>query len=188
MDEGWLATERADIALRPYGWDMLADLVSVCNHEEIARYMGEGFRYPYTETDAREYLEMATTQDPTQSYAVILEGEHVGGVGYVPYADELSGTVQMGWWLTPAVWHKGIMAIAGRALRDDLFLNSGVLRIEAPVMHANSNSGRVAEKMGMLLEGVAPSRYVKFGVRYDQLNFGITRDRWLELRSGEATA
>jgi RimJ/RimL family protein N-acetyltransferase len=166
---------------------MLDGLVSVANHEEITRFMSDRFPYPYTDSDAREYLEMATNQDPTHSYAVTLEGEHVGGVGYVPYAGELSGTVQMGWWLTPAVWHRGVMAIAGRALCDDLFHNQGVMRIEAPVMHANLNSGRVAEKIGMLLEGVAPSRYVKSGVRYDQLNFGITRERWLELRSSETT-
>jgi RimJ/RimL family protein N-acetyltransferase len=62
------------------------------------------------------------------------------------------------------------------------------MRIEAPVMNANPRSARVAEKIGMRLEGVAPSRYVKSGVRYDQLNFGITREQWIELRSTETTA
>ena len=188
VDDGWLRTERDDIVLRPYGWDMLDVIVPTANHREITLFMGDGFRYPYTEADARTYVEMVTNQDPTQSYAVLVDGTFVGGVGYVPYAAELTGSVQMGWWLTPSAWHKGIMAIAGRALRDDLFINRGVMRIEAPVMHANLRSGRVAEKMGMRLEGVALSRYVKFGVRYDQLNFGITREQWLELRSTETTA
>jgi RimJ/RimL family protein N-acetyltransferase len=188
MKEGWLATEHDDIVLRPYGWEMLGDLVPTANHREISLFMGDSFRYPYTEADAREYLEMATNQDPTQHYAVIVEGEFVGGVGYTAYTGEQSGSVHMGWWLTPSSWHKGIMAIAGRALRDDLFINRGVMRIGAPVMHANPASARVAEKIGMRLEGVAPSMYVKFGVRYDQLNFGVTREQWLELRSAEATA
>jgi RimJ/RimL family protein N-acetyltransferase len=75
-----------------------------------------------------------------------------------------------------------------RALRDGLFINREVMRIGAPVMHANPDSARVAEKIGMRLEGVAPSIYVKSDVRYDQLNFGITREQWLELRSIDATA
>lgn len=183
-----MGTERSDIGLRPYGWDMVDLLAPACNHPEIARYMSDRFPYPYTNSDARAYLEMVTNQDPTRSYAVVVEGDFVGGVGYVPYEAELSGTVQMGWWLTPSAWHKGIMAIAGRALRDDLFINREVRRIEAPVMHANPKSGRVAEKIGMTLEGVSPSRYVKHGVRYDQMNFGVTRERWLELRTAEASA
>ncbi len=188
MADGWVATERDDIVLRPYGWDMLDVIVPTANHREITLYMSDQFPYPYTEADARTYLEIVTDQDPTQSYAVIVESEFVGGVGYMPYAAELAGSVQMGWWLTPSAWHKGIMAIAGRALRDDLFINRGAMRIEAPVMNANPRSARVAEKIGMRLEGVAPSRYVKSGVRYDQLNFGITREQWIELRSTETTA
>jgi RimJ/RimL family protein N-acetyltransferase len=167
---------------------MLNVIVPAANHREITLYMSDQFPYPYTESDAQDYLDRVVHQVPTQSYAVIVDGRFVGGVGYEPYAAELAGSAQMGWWLTPSAWHSGIMAIAGRALRDVAFINRGVMRIEAPVMHANPNSARVAEKMGMRLEGVALSRYVKFGVRYDQLNFGITREQWLELRSTEATA
>lgn len=188
MEQGWLTTESDNIDLRPYGWDMLDVMAPTANHQEISLYMTDQFPYPYAERDAREYLDRVVDQDPTQSYAVIVDGKFVGGVGYVPYDAELTGSVQMGWWLTPSSWHRGVMAIAGRALRDELFLSRGVMRIEATVMHANPRSGRVAEKMGMRLEGVAPSRFVKSGVRYDQLNFGITRQQWLELRSTETTA
>jgi len=52
------------------------------------------------------------------------------------------------------------------------------MRLWAPVMHPNKGSARVAEKAGMTLEGVAPSHYVKQGVRYDQLNYGMTREQW----------
>jgi len=188
MDQEWLTTESDNIVLRPYGWDMLDVIAPTANHQEIARYMTDQFPYPYAERDAREYLDLVVNQNPTQSYAVIADGEFVGGVGYVPYEAELTGSGDMGWWLTPSSWHKGVMAITVRALRDELFLNREVMRIEATVMHANPRSGRVAEKMGMRLEGVAPSRFVKSGIRYDQLNFGITREQWVELRSTEATA
>ena len=47
-------------------------------------------------------------------------------------------------------------------------------------MAPNVGSGRVAEKAGMYLEGVAPSAYLKNGVRMDQRNYGITREQWLD--------
>jgi hypothetical protein len=75
-----------------------------------------------------------------------------------------------------------------RALRVGLFINREVMRIGAPVIHANPDSARVAEKIGMRPEGVAPSIYVNSDVWYDQLDFGITQEQWLELRSIDATA
>ncbi|MGI9586335.1 MAG: GNAT family N-acetyltransferase [Acidimicrobiia bacterium] len=176
--EGTITTERDDILLRPYGTDMTANLVAVANHEEIARYMSDRFPYPYTQADAESWIAFATSQDPVTSYAVIVDGSFVGGVGAEEKDGELSGTFEMGWWLTPSAWHKGILAVAGRALLDEVFSSRGAMRIEAPVMDANPNSGRVAEKIGMVLECTSPSRYVKHGVRYDQLMYGITRERW----------
>ncbi len=35
-------------------------------------------------------------------------------------------------------------------------------------------------KAAMVLEGVAPSHYIEAGVRYDQLNYGITRAQWAD--------
>ena len=57
-------------------------------------------------------------------------------------------------------------------------------RIDNPVAESyisqlvESGEKRVAQKIGMTFEGVSPSRYVKHGVRYDQLNHGITRTQW----------
>ncbi len=178
MVEGVLTTERDDIVLRPFDWDMVDTLVGAANHPEITLYMSDRFPYPYTETDAREWIEICTSQDPAASYAVLLDGEFVGGVGAEEKEAELSGTFEMGWWLTPLAWHKGIVAVAGRALLAEVFANRGAMRVEAPVMHANQNSGRVAEKIGMTFECRSPSRYVKHGVRYDQLMYSITKERW----------
>jgi RimJ/RimL family protein N-acetyltransferase len=54
----------------------------------------------------------------------------------------------------------------------------GLVRLWAPVMEPNVASARVAEKAGMLLEGVTPSHYVKGGVRMLALNFGLIRAQW----------
>lgn len=179
VTEGIIRTERPDIFLRPYSADMRDGLVEVCNYPEIARYMSDRFPYPYNESDAEEWIEFAKSQDPVTSYAVFADGSFVGGVGAEEKEAEFSGTFEMGWWLTPSAWHKGIIAIAGRALLGEAFRNRGAMRIEAPVMHANANSGRVAEKIGLVFECRSPSRYFKHGVRYDQLMYGLTREQWV---------
>lgn len=176
--DGIITTEQEDIVLRPYGVDMVDGLVDRCNYPEISRYMSDRFPYPYTESDAKAWIDYATSQDPVSSYAVFADGGFVGGVGADEKEAELSGTFEMGWWLTPSAWHRGIAAVAGRALLIELFSNRGAMRIEAPVMHKNPNSGRVAEKIGLVFECRSPSRYVKHGVRYDQLMYGVTREQW----------
>lgn len=178
MTDGVITTERPDVVLRPYGADMLGGLVDICNDPKIAQYMSDRFPYPYTESDAREWIEFATSQEPVTSYAVFADESFVGGVGAEEKEAEFSGTFEMGWWLTPSAWHRGIAAVAGRALLKEMFFNRGAMRIEAPVMHANPKSGRVAEKIGLVFECRSPSRYVKHGVRYDQLMYGITREQW----------
>ena len=62
------------------------------------------------------------------------------------------------------------------------------MRLWAPVMHANIASARVAENAGLTFEGTFPSAYLKNGVRYDQLNYGITRSQWIAGQSAGNTA
>ena len=102
----------------------------------------------------------------------------VGGVGGVPSKGENTGAVEIGWWLAPDMWGRGITSAAARAIVDELFAHRGAMRVWAPVMQPNLASGRVAEKAGLNLEGVAPDAYLKGGVRYDQMNYGMTRSQW----------
>ena len=50
-------------------------------------------------------------------------------------------------------------------------------------MAPNIASARVAEKAGLVEEGVGRSVYLKGGVRYDQRNFAITREQWAAQRT-----
>ncbi|MEE8457255.1 MAG: GNAT family N-acetyltransferase [Acidimicrobiia bacterium] len=175
---GRLATEREDVVLRPYRWSMIDALIAVADDERIPVYMGDQFATPYTTEAAEEWLEIATSSDPPLQYAIYVSDEFAGGLGAVLLNAENTGVAEIGWWLGPEHWGRGIATAAAKALIDEMFDNRGLMRLWAPVMRPNKGSARVAEKAGMVLEGVAPSQYVKHGVRYDQLNYGITRDQW----------
>lgn len=80
------------------------------------------------------------------------------------------------------MWGRGIASAAASALVDEMFEHRGVMRVWAPVMKGNNASGRMAEKAGLSFEGVLPGAYLKGGVRYDQLLYGLTRAGWVQRR------
>lgn len=167
------------VELRPYTWDMVDTLARTANDARIPRFMSDAFPHPYRREDAEEWIGLASTSDPPTHFAVFVDDALAGGVGGFPGSKEHTGVVEIGWWLHPDFWNRGITTTCVVALADHLFADDGCMRLWAPVMHPNTASARVAEKAGLTLEGRAPSAYVKHGVRYDQLNYGITREQWL---------
>jgi RimJ/RimL family protein N-acetyltransferase len=174
-----LPTSLPGVELRPYEWSMVEGLIAAADDERIPRYMGDQFASPYTRDDAENWLEIATKNDPPTQYAIFIDGVLSGGCGAFVHGMENTGVAEIGWWLHPDHWGRGVTSAAVCVLIDELFEHRGLMRLWAPVMHANPASVRVAEKAGMRFEGVAASQYLKHGVRYDQLNYGLTRSQWL---------
>lgn len=170
------------VELRPYTWEMIDTLALTANDARIPRYMGDDFPHPYRREDAEEWIGLATASDPPTHFAVFINDVMAGGVGGFPGSKEHTGVVEIGWWLHPDFWNRGITTVCVIALVDLLFADDDCMRLWAPVMHPNVASARVAEKAGLTFEGRAPSAYVKQGVRYDQLNYGITREQWMAAR------
>ena len=181
-----LRTAMPGVELRPYSWEMIDDLVAAADDDRIPRYMGDQFATPYTSDAAETWLEIATKHDPATQYAIFVEGTLSGGIGGFPSEGENTGTVEIGWWLNPAHWGKGITSASAVALVDEFFGRRGYMRLWAPVMQPNIASVRVAEHAGLSFEGTARSAYLKGGVRYDQLNFGITRSDWNARRGADS--
>jgi len=175
-----LTTMRNDVTVRPWDESMVDGLIQAADDPRIAAYMGDMFPNPYTREDAHAWIEVATMERPPTQYAVFVDDRLAGGVGGIALDAEATGVVEIGWWLNPDYWGRGIATLAARALIHELFANRGMERVWAPIMAPNVASARVAEKCGMVLEGIAPSYYVKSGVRHDQLNYGITRARWAD--------
>ena len=173
-----IATRVDGVELRPYDWHMVDALVVAANDPRINRYMGDEFPYPYTREDAEGWVEIATKGSPPTQYAIYVDDVLAGGAGGFPFKGENTGAMEIGWWLNPSYWGRGVTSAAASALVDEFLGRRGYMRLWAPVMKPNVASARVAEKAGLRLEGVAQSAYLKGGVRLDQLNYGITRAQW----------
>ncbi|MEN8042057.1 MAG: GNAT family N-acetyltransferase [Actinomycetota bacterium] len=178
-----IQTSLEGVFLVEYTYDKLDELLDAAGAEEIHRYMSDQFPYPYTRDDGESWIEACVAQDSPTNFLVEVDGVLRGGVGAMAGSGEKAGVAEIGWWLNPAWWGRGITSAAANALVEYLFTERDFVRLWAPVMAPNAASARVAEKAGLVLEGTAPSAYVKYGVRYDELDFGITRERWETLRS-----
>jgi RimJ/RimL family protein N-acetyltransferase len=181
-----IPTEMEGVRLRPYDRGMAEALVRAANDQRIPAYMSDRFPHPYTPEAAEDWIDFATGMEPPDNWAVFVDGVLAGGVGGSPMQGERTGTCEIGWWLNPAYWGRGIMTACARALIDEFF-GRGMMRLWAPIMAPNAASAAVAAKAGMHLEGVGASEYLKAGVRHDALSYALTRREWLEAAASRTT-
>lgn len=179
-----IPTSIEGVDLRPYDASMVSALQAAADDPRIPRFMGDQFASPYTLRDAEEWIEIAANgPHAATQFAIFVNGELVGGCGAFSFKGENTGAAEIGWWLNPGYWNRGITSAAVVALVDELFLKHGMMRLWAPVMRPNGASAAVARKAGMVVEGVFESAYLKGGVRYDMVNHGLTRERWTAQRA-----
>jgi RimJ/RimL family protein N-acetyltransferase len=173
-----LATARPGVHLEPWAIEHRAGLVCIADDERIARNMTDMFPHPYTEIEADRWLALCAVDDLPLHFAVVSDGEVVGGVGGALKDDIHAGTAELGWWIGHRFWGNGIATVAVRRLIRYSFEDLEMDRVEAGVMRRNPASARVAEKAGFDLEGVAKQAYLKNGERIDRLLFGLVKTDW----------
>lgn len=66
------------ISLRPFGKEDLDKLVLFCNNKNIWNNVRDYFSHPYTEKDAREYIEYCQSLKPPQIFAINYK-DHLAG-------------------------------------------------------------------------------------------------------------
>jgi len=149
-------------------------LAAVANDERVARFMSNGFPHPYSVEDAMGWLATTKGESP-RHFAVMVDGSLAGGVGCEPKRDISTGSAEIGWWLNPAWWGRGIASTAVIRLIEYCFTDLDLHRVEAGIFLTNPASARVAEKAGLQLEGIARDGYLKDGRLADRLCYGLAR-------------
>jgi RimJ/RimL family protein N-acetyltransferase len=173
-----LATDRSDVRMEPWGRQHKDGLLTAADDERIARYMTDRFPYPYTERDADEWLAICEGQDHPLGFVLLVDDVVAGGLGSSTRDDVWTGSAEIGWWLSPPYWGRGITTAAVKRYIQYCFEALELHRVDAGVFVTNPASARVAEKVGMLLEGVAVDGYLKNGELVDCLLYGLARRDW----------
>src|SRR3954465_9481743 len=74
-------------ALRRWQSSDVASLVRHANNLNVARQLRDRFPHPYSSADAKAFLKATSRADAQTNFAIDVNGEAVGGFGYVKEHD-----------------------------------------------------------------------------------------------------
>jgi ribosomal-protein-alanine N-acetyltransferase len=151
-------------------------LVPIANDPYIARYLSHVFPQPYTRADADRWVHEQLQAETVGQFAIEVNGELAGGIGFIVGRAERAGTASLGYWLGRRFWGRGVMSEAVLAATQWAFDTWRIRRIWANVMDPNVASARVLEKAGYVLEGrIRAAICDRRGMIYDELIYGRLR-------------
>jgi RimJ/RimL family protein N-acetyltransferase len=162
--------------LRPWQLADLNSLVKYANNMQVSKNMTDKFPHPYTEENARSFIQFATKDNPVHIFAIDIRGEAVGGIGVHPQDDIHRLNAELGYWLAESFWNQGIISKAIQQIIPFAFNTYTIQRLFARPFGSNKASQRVLEKNGFILEAHIKSSLIKNGVIEDELIYALRRE------------
>ncbi len=162
--------------IRSWNWKDLASIVHHANNRKVWINLRDRFPHPYTVADARSWLQSVNEHRPETNFAIVVDDEAVGGIGFTLQQDVAFRSAEIGYWLGEEFWGRGIATEALKAVTEHAFNEYDLCRLYAHVFEWNQASARVLEKAGYLFEGRLRMSVTKDGQTIDQLMYAFTRD------------
>lgn len=177
------ATALPGVALRRLGPADAAGMAAALNDLSVARNL-VAVPHPYGIEDAQEFLDGPAASPRMLPAAVHVDGAFAGCVA----VDALNGPPELGYWIAPAYWGRGVASAATRALVDLVFAMTGLDRLVSGHFVDNEASAAVLAKLGFGRSGVIEqhSRARKESVRL--VAMALTRAEWLARQPSIETA
>ena len=161
--------------VRDWSLDDKSSLVRAANHRSVWRNLAHRFPHPYTDTDADVWLLLLQRTSAPTHWAIAVEGEAAGGIGFECGEGVYGRSAHFGYWLAPPYWGRGIMTAAVRATSEFIFKRFDIERLEATVFEWNPASMRVLEKCGFVREGLRRRSVFKDGQLIDSVLYARLR-------------
>jgi [ribosomal protein S5]-alanine N-acetyltransferase len=159
--------------LRSWQRGDLDSMVAHANNRNVWINLRDRFPHPYTARDGRAFLKHTIGQRPETAFAIAVNGEAVGGIGFQIMRDVERVSAEIGYWLGEPFWGRGISTEALIAMTRYAIATHGLTRIYAVPFAWNTASCRVLEKAGYVLEGRLRRSAVKDGQVTDQLQYAF---------------
>ncbi len=161
--------------LRPWQPSDATSLVRYANNPLIAQFLTNGFPHPYSLDHAISFIEHVSQQNPTQVFAIDVNGEAIGSIGLYPQSDIMEKNLELGYFLGEPFWGHGISTQAVLQMIPYGFQHFDVVRIFARPFGNNPASQRVLEKAGFQLEARIDKNIYKNGVFLDELIYAVRK-------------
>lgn len=138
-------------------------LAEALNNKKILDNLRDGLPFPYTEDDAKEYINgmLSSDKDKTYAFAIIYEDRVIGSIGVFRKDNIHSKTAEMGYYIKEIYWGKGHGTSAVIQISELIFRTTNIIRIFAEPFARNIPSCRILEKAGFNLEGTLRKNAIK---------------------------
>lgn len=169
------------ITLRDYQDGDIDAIHQLLNNYAVSRFLSSRIPFPYSHDDAVWWVETGSKKEITR--VIEFSGQLCGVIGVArgPFENYRCG--ELGYWLGQRYWGKGLATLAVSDMTQQIFAETDIVRLVAPIYDCNKASMRVAEKCGYKLEGIAEKAIYKDGRFYDEFIFARLKAR-IELGAG----
>ena len=151
----------------------LEPLVRYANNRKIAMNLRDRFPHPYTKADGQRFIRAMRHADPETAFAIVVDGEAAGGIGFVLQQDVDRASAEIGYWLGEPFWGRGIATEALLAVTRYAVDTHGLTRVFALPFAHNTASCRVLEKADYVLEARLRRSAIKDGKILDQFQYAF---------------
>ncbi len=157
--------ERPNFSLRPFHPGDIPALARYANNRRIWLNVRDLFPHPYTEENARWFIEdYLPNSTDEEVFAIATEDEAIGAIGIKFKTDVYRFNAEIGFWLGEPFWGKGIATQAVGRIVDYIYRHyPSIVRIYAEVFDHNPASARVLLKNDFKQEATLSRAIIKDG-------------------------
>ncbi len=174
--------ETDHLVIRPMHPDDVDALWRRRNDPSTAEF--QGWAVPYPRDKAQQLVDGTVELDacpPPDGWIQLAVDDRESGspIGDLAIGRSFDGrSAEIGWSVDPDARGRGVATESASALVAWLFEAAGVSRVQAMTHPDNLASARVAERLGMVLEGHTRNSYWVGDENSDDWIFGMTHDDW----------
>lgn len=177
--------ESKRLILRKWKDEDVKDLVEGLNNINVSKWMA-GVPYPYTENDAKEYIQYTKTLNENSkiSLAIVLkENNKVIGGTEITNINIKDGTAGGGIWLNEEYQKNGYGTEAFNAKIKYAFEVLGLRRMENGYFPGNDKSEKMQLRLGFKNEGIRRKKFVCLATNeyVDECITGLLKEEFIEL-------
>lgn len=140
--------EKEGYTIRPWQIQDTEPLAKYLNNINIWNNLRDSLPFPYTKENAETFISMNLNDSNPKNFAIVVDGEAVGGIGIIPKQDIERLSAEIGYWLAEPFWGKGIVSSVIKDYSKYIFENTEIIRLFAITFDNNIASQRVLEKAG----------------------------------------
>jgi ribosomal-protein-alanine N-acetyltransferase len=151
-----------NILLRPIVPSDLDHIYQGLSYPDVIKYYGISYKTRSATKAQMEWFRQIEEEGSGVWWAIVSKDgdEFYGACGFNNYSP-VHRKAEIGFWLLPEYWGRGIIASSARVICDHAFSKMGIHRIEAVVETANHSCKQVMKKLGFVLEGTQQDAEVK---------------------------